>query len=668
MADNEKLGSTSPEVLLKNATNLDELVNGRESESLPDRFAVLRRTWYGMEMAFNRFITYITGRGEQAVASIGWQELGNWATGLIVDNRQQIVYYNGAWYKYLGELEHVIAGDSPENDGGVWSAANPTGKWSNIGDAALRSNLGSGDGAKLVGGLNYVTPEMSGFVTGIGDADADTAALQWALNQNGAGIELDSTKTYHIHRDVIRHNGQVNIDAGNATIVCDGVFLEVIDGHGSVWSGGVLKSSSTPFTVVYDEQFSIIESGFLGYGRMPFQDETRVDPIYIYQDICCTLVFRSSSSAPVNGLTVNDVNGNYASVIACGYINTKFDNCNIRGGAANAAICVRNGTVDLPTARYGNETSETNKNAFKWARGKNHRITKCTLFECRANGLAVSGSDHVAVNLCFGIDNSESGFKLEQYTVRSWTDTDIANKYVTITDCDATGNWYDGFDVQAAFGSGRPTNLDLYLTMSNCKPIGNRQCGIYGNGNNATLSLITANGNGRHGIAYEDSYHANVTKSDSRNNGWIAPDQYQIRLTGSDNAIEDCKAYMSAALVSVGAKTFQVTDTDNANIVSMPVRVIRGQYQRNFTNYPNRVLIAVGVMVEEFKKNNAATDSFSFLKGFAPAGSDLYTMQVMASDVHYGYTVSRGYAMEAWKKPVPDTPQTVSTSEWARKH
>ncbi len=145
MADNEKLGSTSPQILLKNATNLDKLVNGRESESLPDRFAVLRRTWYGMEMIFNRFITYITGRGEQAVGAIGWQELGNWATGLTVDNRQQIVYYNGSWYKYLGELEHVIAGDSPENDGGVWSAENPTGKWSNIGDAALRSNLGSGE-------------------------------------------------------------------------------------------------------------------------------------------------------------------------------------------------------------------------------------------------------------------------------------------------------------------------------------------------------------------------------------------------------------------------------------------------------------------------------------------------------------------------------------------
>ncbi|VUS37462.1 hypothetical protein [Klebsiella spallanzanii] len=150
MADNEKLGSTSPQVLLKNAINLDKLVNDRESESLPDRFAVLRRTWYGMEKSFSRFIDYITGRGEQAVAAIGWQELGDWAIGLTVQNRNQIVGYNGSWYKYLGELEHVITGDSPENDGGVWSAENPTGKWSNIGDAALRSNLGSSDGDPIV--------------------------------------------------------------------------------------------------------------------------------------------------------------------------------------------------------------------------------------------------------------------------------------------------------------------------------------------------------------------------------------------------------------------------------------------------------------------------------------------------------------------------------------
>ncbi|HFO0282412.1 TPA: hypothetical protein ACHIEZ_005519, partial [Klebsiella quasipneumoniae] len=190
MANIEKLGSSSPEVLLKNATNLDKLVNGRESESLPDRFGVLRKTWHGMEMIFSRFIDYITGRGEQAVAAIGWQELGNWAVGLVVDNRQQIVYYNGSWYKYLGELEHVIAGDSPENDGGVWSAANPTGKWSNIGDAALRSNLGSSEGFSLVGKcpnistLRTIEPSYSGQSIILEKCDADGVLLNVQLHHD----------------------------------------------------------------------------------------------------------------------------------------------------------------------------------------------------------------------------------------------------------------------------------------------------------------------------------------------------------------------------------------------------------------------------------------------------------------------------------------------------
>ncbi|EPJ5864513.1 hypothetical protein JRA82_005397, partial [Raoultella ornithinolytica] len=119
---------------------LDEEVNST-TESYLDRFNVSHLTAVGRDNVFRRFINWLTGRGEQAIAAIGWQELGDWAIGLTVQNRNQIVSYNGAWYKYLGELEHVIAGDSPENDGGVWSAENPTGKWSNIGDAALRNDL-----------------------------------------------------------------------------------------------------------------------------------------------------------------------------------------------------------------------------------------------------------------------------------------------------------------------------------------------------------------------------------------------------------------------------------------------------------------------------------------------------------------------------------------------
>ena len=162
------LGSPAAKDLFDNAENVDKFVNDRTKEALDDRLGVLRKTWYGMEMIFSRFIDYITGRGEQAVAAIGWQELGDWAIGLTVQNRNQIVGYNASWYKYLGELEHVITGDSPENEGGVWSAENPTGKWSNIGDAALRSNLGSSEGFGLVGqvvsftALRSVVPSYEG--------------------------------------------------------------------------------------------------------------------------------------------------------------------------------------------------------------------------------------------------------------------------------------------------------------------------------------------------------------------------------------------------------------------------------------------------------------------------------------------------------------------------
>lgn len=178
------LGSAAVKDLYDNAENVDKFVNDRTKEELEDRLGVLRKTWHGMEMIFSRFIGYITGRGEQAVAAIGWQELGNWAVGLAVDNRQQIVYYNGSWYKYLGELEHVIAGDSPENDGGLWSAANPTGKWSNIGDAALRSNLGSGEGTSLVAKLgNKPLVAISYYKNqGLSDQDAVQAAFDESSN------------------------------------------------------------------------------------------------------------------------------------------------------------------------------------------------------------------------------------------------------------------------------------------------------------------------------------------------------------------------------------------------------------------------------------------------------------------------------------------------------
>ncbi|HDS7794090.1 TPA: hypothetical protein QH592_003642 [Raoultella ornithinolytica] len=251
------LGSAAVKDLYDNAENVDRFVNDRTKEELDDRLGVLRKTWYGMEMIFNRFIAYITGRGEQAVGAIGWQELGNWATGLTVDNRQQIVYYNGSWYKYLGELEHVIVGDSPENDGGVWSAENPTGKWSNIGDAALRSNLGSseeGFGADLVqttvgitvgeiarapaaitGRVNIVNARWNApslYAEEPEAAAANAAAINMMFSAGGRHVELD-TKARCVNSPLIFQSSLGIYGAGRETTSL-------------IWTGGDLPALARP--------------------------------------------------------------------------------------------------------------------------------------------------------------------------------------------------------------------------------------------------------------------------------------------------------------------------------------------------------------------------------------------------------------------------------------
>lgn len=220
------LGSAAVKDLYDNAENVDKFVNDRTKEELDDRLGVLRKTWYGMEMIFSRFITYITGRGEQAVASIGWQELGNWATGLTVDNRQQIVYYNGSWYKYLGELEHVITGDSPENDGGVWSAENPTGKWSNIGDAALRSNLGSGEGDPIVA-PGKVRAALGGTVS---------EAIRYVSVD---GFEPDLTGTTDSTLSVLKAAAVAKTLADSAYVTGDTTYYVVRFGFGAYMLGDV---------------------------------------------------------------------------------------------------------------------------------------------------------------------------------------------------------------------------------------------------------------------------------------------------------------------------------------------------------------------------------------------------------------------------------------------
>ncbi|WP_151445336.1 hypothetical protein [Klebsiella grimontii] len=141
MADNEKLGSTSPQVLLKNAINLDKLVNDRESESLPDRFDVLRRTWFGMEKAHERQMQSQENRFDTFIASSGYDVIGDYTSGpLKIEEYNQLIRYNNELYKLTAatDIPFTTAGNNDE----TWTSTDAA-HFVSVGDAALRQNLGS---------------------------------------------------------------------------------------------------------------------------------------------------------------------------------------------------------------------------------------------------------------------------------------------------------------------------------------------------------------------------------------------------------------------------------------------------------------------------------------------------------------------------------------------
>ncbi|EMJ9262572.1 hypothetical protein RRQ98_005681, partial [Klebsiella pneumoniae] len=151
MADNEKLGSTSPQVLLKNATNLDKLVNGRESELLPDRFGVLRLTWFGMEQKHDRLIINQEARFQQFLLSSGYVFLGDYENGPFqFSARNQYIRYNNQYYRLNAATDIGFTTTGTDAN----SFANDVTHFVLMDGDTLRQNLSAGAGFGMIGQCN----------------------------------------------------------------------------------------------------------------------------------------------------------------------------------------------------------------------------------------------------------------------------------------------------------------------------------------------------------------------------------------------------------------------------------------------------------------------------------------------------------------------------------
>lgn len=331
--------------------------------------------------------------------------------------------------------------------------------------------------------------------------------------------------------------GPIKVIASGATIISDGNFLEVIDGPGSIWIGGHIKTHTIPYTVVYTAEWEFKEKGNLGYGRMPFENEsTRIDENYINQLLGSALVFKSSNSQSIDGVVVRNVSTDYGNIIIAGYNNIVIDSCNIRGGSHMGGVSIFNGTREPLLWGYKNKV-----NSYEFSRGSGHKISNCKFYQCRNNGLFISGSDNVLVKNCDFIDNGESGLKTAQYVKRSWTNTNCCCSNIRVINCRASGQGYDGFDLQNAFGSGEFVHIPANILVSDCKSTNNRRTGFVSQGGGNLFIDCSASNNGSHGMISKYSRNVKMLRCEAVNNLQIF-DGLELGLLGPDCIMEKCVA------------------------------------------------------------------------------------------------------------------------------
>ncbi|VVN51161.1 hypothetical protein PS685_00574 [Pseudomonas fluorescens] len=147
------IGSTSPKDLSDNARNLDLLLLG-DDPSYPDRKGVPRKSWKGMDAAFDaaRILQEFkfdiaqadrSDRFDTFIESSGWQDRGAYAAGIEITSHSQYIVFGGQPYTLSPSIT------VPYTTTGVWASEST--RFILRGDSVLRQDLASSKGAGQIG-------------------------------------------------------------------------------------------------------------------------------------------------------------------------------------------------------------------------------------------------------------------------------------------------------------------------------------------------------------------------------------------------------------------------------------------------------------------------------------------------------------------------------------
>ncbi|MGK8471214.1 GDSL-type esterase/lipase family protein [Stutzerimonas stutzeri] len=190
--------STDARDFMDNVQNTDVAVNTQEL-TWTDRLGVSRKTFAGMEAEFDSDQAGRADRFEAFLLSSGYQDLGSYAAGLVITERNQVFRRDGEFYRAAAALQlpYTLTGD--------WAVDGL--EFVTAGDAVLRQGLLASGGAALVGyGSGKVSDELDRLVLrdinpvrygAVGNGTADDTAAFNALESAITGRVVDlGGKTY----------------------------------------------------------------------------------------------------------------------------------------------------------------------------------------------------------------------------------------------------------------------------------------------------------------------------------------------------------------------------------------------------------------------------------------------------------------------------------------
>lgn len=133
-------GSSSPFDLHDNSGIADQLVNGAE-RSYPGRLGNPLKSFHGMNAEFDESQSAKEAQFQQFLISSGYQPLGDYAAGINITTRNQIIRKDGEYYRVAASTT------LPYTTTGTW--ASESSKFVSVGDAVLRQQMAAAGGSAL---------------------------------------------------------------------------------------------------------------------------------------------------------------------------------------------------------------------------------------------------------------------------------------------------------------------------------------------------------------------------------------------------------------------------------------------------------------------------------------------------------------------------------------